>query len=209
MPGRAHREYAFTEGGFALEEEPAFERAPFPYDLKTALQHDRPALVGKAIAVRDREWTYVWRRHEGPELYHRGSDPDERINLADSAGHAGTRQRLHDAIFTWLADTADVLPADADPRSPQVDLPAPGEGPPSGSVERYRRWPPRIVARRPSAQMPPGAAGSGRFADNEPQGVGPWTGGAAFTVDCGDDVPYGVAGEDRRVHGDGGQRRIR
>jgi len=126
--GRAHREYAFTEGGFALEEEPAFERAPFPYDLKTALQHDRPALVGKAIAVRDRKWTYVWRRYEGPELYHRGSDPDERINLADSAGHAGTRQRLHDAIFTWLADTADVLPADADPRSPRVDLPAPGEG---------------------------------------------------------------------------------
>jgi hypothetical protein len=78
--------------------------------------------------VRDREWTYVWRRYEGPELYHRGSDPDERINLAGGAGHAGTRQRLHDAIFTWLADTADVLPADADPRSPRVDLPAPGEG---------------------------------------------------------------------------------
>jgi len=126
--GRAHREYAFTEGGFAVEEEPAFERAPFPYDLKTALQHDRPALVGKAIAVRDREWTYVWRRYEGPELYHRGSDPGERINLAGSPGHASTRQRLHDTIFTWLVDTADVLPADADPRSPRVDLPAPGEG---------------------------------------------------------------------------------
>jgi hypothetical protein len=30
--------------------------------------------------------------------------------------------------WDWLVDTADVLPADADPRFPQVDLPAPGEG---------------------------------------------------------------------------------
>ncbi|MFB6875895.1 sulfatase-like hydrolase/transferase [Streptomyces sp. NPDC056323] len=79
-----HRQYAFTGGGFT-EEEPQLEQPAFPYDLKSALQHEVPTLVGKAVAVRDQEWTYVWRLYEAPELYDRAKDPQERTNLAGGA----------------------------------------------------------------------------------------------------------------------------
>jgi arylsulfatase A-like enzyme len=121
-----HREFAFTEGGFTVEEEPQLERTGFPYDLKIALQHEQPELVGKAIAIRDAEWTYVWRVYEPPELYHRGQDQQERINLAGEPVFAAVEARLRDAILRWMVDTADVIPFEADPRFPSVDLPAPG-----------------------------------------------------------------------------------
>ncbi|MFF2658458.1 sulfatase-like hydrolase/transferase [Kitasatospora sp. NPDC058032] len=130
-PAAPHREYAFTEGGFTVEEEPRMERPGFPYDLKGALQHEDPALVGKAVAVRDREWTYVWRLYEPAELYHRASDPQERSNLAGRAEHAAVEQRLRDAVLRWMVETADVIPPTPDPRLPQVALPAPG-GPVAG-----------------------------------------------------------------------------
>ncbi|MFJ2776279.1 sulfatase-like hydrolase/transferase [Kitasatospora sp. NPDC087315] len=121
-----HRQYAFTEGGFTVEEEPQLEQAPFPYDRKAALQHEDPALVGKAIAVRDQEWTYVWRLYEQPELYHRATDPHERTNLAGRPQHAGTEARLREAVLRWSVETADVIPYESDPRRADVALPAPG-----------------------------------------------------------------------------------
>lgn len=124
-PDARHREHAFTEGGFTLDETRQLEMSPFPYDLKSALQHDEPALVGKATAVRSREWTYVWRQYEPPELYHRPTDPDERHNLAGSPEHAAVERELNETLLTWLVDTADVIPATVDPRMPEVALPAP------------------------------------------------------------------------------------
>jgi arylsulfatase A-like enzyme len=124
-PGAGHRQYAFTEGGFTIEEEPQLEHAAFPYDLKAALQHEQPQLVGKAIAVRDREWTYVWRLYESAELYHRASDPHERANLAGQGGYAHVEQRMNQAMLRWLAGTGDVIPYEEDPRFPPVDLPVP------------------------------------------------------------------------------------
>ncbi|MBS2533886.1 sulfatase-like hydrolase/transferase [Catenulispora sp. NF23] len=125
-PAAPHRQYAFTEGGFTVEEEPRLERAGFPYDKKAELQHEDPTLVGKAVAVRDQDWTYVWRLYEPPELYRRGDDPHEQTNLAGRPEHAETERRLHDAMTRWLVETADVLPPDTDPRLPTVQLPAPG-----------------------------------------------------------------------------------
>lgn len=80
-PAASHREFAFTEGGFTVEEANRLEQPSFPYDLKGELQHADPTLVGKAIAVRDARWTYVWRLYEEPELYDRTTDPHERDNL--------------------------------------------------------------------------------------------------------------------------------
>ncbi|MFJ9583575.1 sulfatase-like hydrolase/transferase [Streptomyces acidicola] len=131
-PEREHRQYAFTEGGFVVEEEPQMERPAFPYDLKGDIQHDRPELVGKAVAVRDREWTYVWRLYEPPELYHRATDPGESVNLAGRPEHADVERRMADALLRWQVETADVIPAAHDPRFPPVELPAPavpGTGP--------------------------------------------------------------------------------
>jgi arylsulfatase A-like enzyme len=124
-PVTGHREYAFSEGGFLAEEEPKFERTPFPYDRKSALQHDRPASVGKAAAVRDRRWTYVWRLYEPPEVYDRAADPDEAHNLAGRPEVAEVETRLSQVLLRWLVETGDVLPEHADPRLPPVDRPAP------------------------------------------------------------------------------------
>ncbi|MFF9510977.1 sulfatase-like hydrolase/transferase [Streptomyces sp. NPDC014724] len=125
-PSAPHREFAFTEGGFTVAEEPRLENAAFPYDRKAALQHEDPTLVGKAIAVRDQRWTYVWRLYEEPELYARDEDPHERVNLAGRPEHAAVQQRMHDAVLRWLVETADVIPTGTDPRLPAVDLPVPG-----------------------------------------------------------------------------------
>ncbi|MFJ9544179.1 sulfatase-like hydrolase/transferase [Streptomyces sp. NPDC101225] len=134
-PRAPHRDYAFTEGGFTVEEEPQLEHAPLPYDRKAQLQHDRPELVGKSVAVRDRAWTYVWRLYEKAELYDRLQDPHERINVAALPEHAEVVARMHEAMTRWLVDTADVIPAEEDPRFPEVRLPAPGvrtPAPPQG-----------------------------------------------------------------------------
>jgi arylsulfatase A-like enzyme len=47
---REHKRYAFSEGGFLVKEEPLFEWASFPYDRKAGLQHEDPALVGRAVS---------------------------------------------------------------------------------------------------------------------------------------------------------------
>lgn len=130
-PDSEHRAYAFTEGGFTIEEEPQMERPAFPYDKKGELQHEDPILVGKAVAVRDREWTYVWRLYEQPELYHRATDPHERTNLTGHAAHTEVARRMHDAVLRWLMETADIIPEQPDPRLPQVSLPVPGAAEPS------------------------------------------------------------------------------
>ncbi|MET9490776.1 sulfatase-like hydrolase/transferase [Nocardia sp. NPDC006630] len=124
--GLPHREFAFTEGGFTIEEEPQLERPAFPYDRKGDLQHADATLVGKVVAVRDTRWTYVWRLYEPPELYRRDTDPQERINLASDPQFDDVRHRMHEAMTRWLVETADVVPLDPDPRFPQVELPAPG-----------------------------------------------------------------------------------
>jgi arylsulfatase A-like enzyme len=128
IAGQGHRTYAFTEGGFTVEEEPQLERPAFPYDLKGEIQHRDTRLVGKAVAVRDKRWTYVERLYEGPELYDRDNDPNEKNNLAGRPEQAAVQTRLRDALIRWLQDTADVIPYQEDPRLPSVALPAPGTG---------------------------------------------------------------------------------
>ncbi|MEZ5378499.1 MAG: sulfatase-like hydrolase/transferase [Acidimicrobiales bacterium] len=121
-----HREFAFTEGGFLVAEEPLLERPAYPYDLKGRAQHDRPDAVGKAVAIRSKDWTYVWRLHEPPELYDRHADPEELHNLAGLADHAPTEHDLRDELLRWLVATGDVVPWNADPRFPTIDLPTTG-----------------------------------------------------------------------------------
>ncbi|GAB7528668.1 sulfatase [Pseudomonas sp. 3A(2025)] len=124
-PAASHRDEAFSEGGFRIEEADLLERGPFPYDIKSQLQHDRPELVGKVVALRNREWTYVWRLYEPSELYHRLSDPHEQHNLAGSEEHAALEQQLTVRILRWLLDTADVIETRQWERFPKVDLPRP------------------------------------------------------------------------------------
>ncbi len=120
-----HREFAFSEGGFLVEEAHLFETPGFPYDLKGQAEHERPDTVGKAVSVRSKDWTFVWRLYEPAELYDRTADPAELHNLAGRPEHASIESTLRDAVMRWLVATADVMPWQPDPRFPCIDLPAP------------------------------------------------------------------------------------
>jgi arylsulfatase A-like enzyme len=124
-PDREHREYAFTEGGYLIDEHERFESPGFPYDLKGKAQHDRPETVGKAVAIRSKEWTYVWRLYEPAELYSRADDPHELHNLAGRPEHAEREAAMSAELLRWMVATADVMPWDEDPRFPPIDLPVP------------------------------------------------------------------------------------
>ena len=69
-----HKEYAFSEGGFLLREEPQLELAPFPYDRKAAMQHENTLVVGRAISIRNKDYAYTYRLYEPAELFDRKAD---------------------------------------------------------------------------------------------------------------------------------------
>jgi len=112
-----HRDAAFSEGGFRLDEERQNEpRAGHPYDVKTSLLHDEPQLVGRAVAVRTDEWTFVHRQCEADELYSRVRDPGETTNVVDVPEHSEVVAGLRARLLDWLVDTSDVIPVDRNPR---------------------------------------------------------------------------------------------
>ncbi|KAK0659831.1 Arylsulfatase F [Lasiodiplodia hormozganensis] len=122
-----HKEHAYTEGGFLLNEEPLLEQGPFPYDIKSALQHNDTALVGKSVAIRDKEWTYVYRLYEADELYFRRNDTYELNNLAAEPEYQHIRAKMRETVLKWMMETSDVIPWYKDQRAPDVDLPSPYE----------------------------------------------------------------------------------
>ncbi|KAF5629202.1 putative choline-sulfatase [Fusarium sp. NRRL 25303] len=124
---KTHKPYSFSEGGFLTSEEPILEQAPYPYDLKAGLQHEDTTLVGKAISLRDENWTYVYRLYEPAELYHRHNDPHELHNLAQDPDHKGLADKYEKATLKWLLEGADVMPWTKDPRFPEVKLKSPRE----------------------------------------------------------------------------------
>jgi arylsulfatase A-like enzyme len=116
-PNGLHRDAAFSEGGFLLQEEPLLEAGDTgQYRHKQAIQHERTDLVGRVIAVRTEDWCYVERLYEGPELYDRRRDVRETTNLAGRAGYADVERALRERIFRWLFETSDVIPLRRDPR---------------------------------------------------------------------------------------------
>ncbi|PLB43434.1 arylsulfatase A [Aspergillus steynii IBT 23096] len=126
-PKKKHKQFAFSEGGFLLTEEPLLEQAPYPYDIKSALQHTDTSLVGKAVSLRSPEWTYVYRLYEAAELYSRADDPGELNNLAAHPDYVPLVRMFEAEVLRWLVQTSDFLPWEKDPRFPDVDLESPRE----------------------------------------------------------------------------------
>ncbi|KAI7368511.1 hypothetical protein KC354_g2616 [Hortaea werneckii] len=122
-----HRDMAYTEGGFLLSDEPLLEQSPFPYDIKASLQHNDTALVGKALGMRSKEWTYVYRLYEPDELYSRLNDTQELHNLAGEPEYAHIRAMMHEKALRWLVETPMTIPWYLDERKPDVDLESPYE----------------------------------------------------------------------------------
>jgi arylsulfatase A-like enzyme len=119
-PSAPHRELTFGEGGFDPGDEHLLERPAWIYQRKGDLQHDRPELVGKAVAVRSATHTYVYRQCEGDELYDRVADPDEVLNRIDDPALAAEQERLRSALLDWSIGTSDVIPWEAHPRFPTI-----------------------------------------------------------------------------------------
>jgi arylsulfatase A-like enzyme len=119
LTGRSgeHRDAAFSEGGFRLDEEAQNELvASYPYDLKTVLLHEQPELVGRAVAIRTDDWTFVVRTGEDDELYDRHRDRAETTNVAGVPANAPLVGHLRDRLLRWLMETSDVVPVGRDPR---------------------------------------------------------------------------------------------
>lgn len=116
------RDAAFTEGGFHTSDAHLFEEAGGEYALKAGLQKAQPELVGKCVAMRTKEWTYVHRLEEADELYDRSADPEETVNLlASELGvHEGRVAELRARMLDWHLETSDVIPWTADPRFPRI-----------------------------------------------------------------------------------------
>ncbi|KAK8040158.1 hypothetical protein PG993_008569 [Apiospora rasikravindrae] len=118
-----HKKYAYSEGGFLQSEELLLEQSPYPYDLKAALQHQDGAVwVGKALAIRDPTWTYIYRLYEPCELYHRHDDPHELHNLAEKAEVQSVVKEFEREALRWMVASSDFVPWAQDNRFPQVDL---------------------------------------------------------------------------------------
>lgn len=116
-----HRDAAFSEGGFRVDEEPQNEPlANYPYDVKTSLLHDEPELVGRAVAIRTSEWSFVHRQCESDELYDRARDPSETTNVIDQPEHVAVVAGLRARLLDWLVETTDVIPLDRNPRMEPV-----------------------------------------------------------------------------------------
>ncbi|MGB9347359.1 MAG: sulfatase-like hydrolase/transferase [Ilumatobacteraceae bacterium] len=119
-PTVAHREFACSEGGFRVTDQPRFERAKGIYEPKSRLQRERPELVGTAIALRTPTHTYVHRRYESDEFYDRLADPNEMINLIGRPEDLALQADLRDELLGWIADTSDVIPWEPNPRRPAI-----------------------------------------------------------------------------------------
>ena len=132
-PDGEFRTHVFSEGGFSPADVDLFERAGGDYRAKGQLQHDRPDLVGKAISVRTRTHTYVYRQCEGDELYDRVADPQETSNRIDDPALATVLAELKAAMFDWLVATSDVIPWEKHPRFPKI--PQGWREEPGGSAE--------------------------------------------------------------------------
>ena len=114
------RDAAFSEGGFHIGDEHLLEQSQGEYYLKSRLQHERPETVGKAVSVRTREHTFVYRLLEDDELYDRNEDPMETTNLIDAPEYAIIANSMRNRVLDWLLDTSDVMPWDPDPRFPKI-----------------------------------------------------------------------------------------
>ncbi|CAG7928566.1 unnamed protein product [Penicillium olsonii] len=125
--GEHPKKYAYTEGGFLKSEEPLLEQAPYPYDIKSILQHEQTEIVGKAVSMRSADWTYVYRLYEQPELYSRKSDIEELHNLAGDPKYESIVRDMQAEMFRWMMATSDFLPFQKDARFPPVGLESPEE----------------------------------------------------------------------------------
>ncbi|MFT4714225.1 MAG: arylsulfatase A-like enzyme [Candidatus Azotimanducaceae bacterium] len=114
------RDAAFSEGGFTIDEIRLFEEPGGEYAKKGQLQLELPELVGKAISLRNSDYTYIYRLYEQDELYDRSQDPNETKNIIDATDMNLKAAELREKVLNWLVTTNDDIPWQPDPRFPKI-----------------------------------------------------------------------------------------
>ncbi len=56
----------------------------------------------RAFMVRDERWKYIHYENFWPQLFDLVEDPNELVDLGESAAHAAVRVELHERLFAWL-----------------------------------------------------------------------------------------------------------
>lgn len=119
------RDFVISEGGFLKSEEPIIEYAMFfPYNLKASIQHKHTEAVGRVTALRDKNYTFVYRLYEKNELYSRKSDPKELHNLIDDPNYECEISRYEKLLLRFFLGCSDHAPPSMDERFPNVSLPS-------------------------------------------------------------------------------------
>lgn len=119
-----HRDAVFCEGGGLLDEvRPSTPNTLLDESLLTLYaprshaQRADPRAGGKAVMCRTPAFKYVRRLYESDELYDLRQDPAERHNRIDDPTLQHELGALKERLLTFLLETADVVPHDADRRS--------------------------------------------------------------------------------------------
>ena len=64
---------------------------------------DLPSFKCRGYMVRDTKWKYIlWEGDDRPQLFDMVNDPNEFVDLGDSAEHEEIRREYHEKIFTWM-----------------------------------------------------------------------------------------------------------
>jgi len=118
-----HRDAVFCEGGrlhgerHCMELESASDQEPTGlYWPRLSLQAGEGPEHSKAVMCRTKEFKYVRRLYERDEFYDLRNDPQELHNMIDHPSYSKTIAEFADRMLTFLVETSDVVPHDADGR---------------------------------------------------------------------------------------------
>ena len=63
---------------------------------------DVPPYLCRAHMLRNKRWKYILHETFRPQLFDMENDPNEFVDLGDSAQHAAIREEMHEKLFTWF-----------------------------------------------------------------------------------------------------------
>lgn len=119
-----HRTEVFAEAGHRADECRHFHvdmlqqkpPIPSPYQPMGDLIFGQPDIAPRTLMIRTEQWKYVYAPDDRDELFDLRADPRELVNLADRPAQASVVAHLRERLLRWMLHTADVLPAQRDPR---------------------------------------------------------------------------------------------
>ncbi len=122
-----HRDAVFCEGGRLKQELQCNESSHYPslieevneYYPRISLQTSQGPEHTKATMIRNKDFKYVKRLYEKDELYDLKTDKENLRNLIDDPAYTGVILDLKERMLTWLQETADAVPFEADERYPK------------------------------------------------------------------------------------------